>query len=695
MFLRFVLIGFPLLSFAATHFEAGRVTAHRLNRSEYNYSVQDLLGVHFQPADDFPQDDSGYGFDNIGDVLSLSPLLMEHYLNAAEEVARLAVFGPSPLQATLIKFTAPRRGPAQVPVPAPGTPYDTTGLSFHSAMHKLYRFPADGEYRFTPFVEGQAPDGTDALHIGIWIDGKLAATEETGPASQGRKRVEARARVTAGDHTISVTFLKLFDGSAPPQPPAEGTDSAASKPLTTNVRVASLELGGPFDSPTGPSPESRKLVFICNQQTPGCARTIVADLARRAFRSPPAPDEIEKLTRLVIVAQQRGASFAEGVGVAIEAMLVSPDFLFRIEKDARVKKNGAYPLNDYELASRLSYFLWSSIPDEELLDCAASGKLRKPAVLEAQVRRMLDDPKSARLVENFGGQWLEIRRLESVKPDARKFPDFDDYLRYSMRRETELFFQDIIHNDRSILDFLDARYSFVNQRLAEFYGIPGVTGTEFRKVDLGDSHRGGVLTQASVLTVSSYANRTSPVLRGKWILENLLNAAPPPPPPDVPNLDEAAIGTSMSLRQQMEKHRTNPVCAGCHSMMDPLGFAMENYNGIGKWRTRDGRFPIDASGKLPDGQTFQGASGLEEILRGKAKAFARCLTEKMLTYALGRGLESYDNPTVDGIVNRVAEQQYRFSSLVMEVVKSFPFEYEKPGVVHTAGARVRESEGGE
>lgn len=662
------------------------MTARRLNRAEYNDSVQDLLGVHFRPADDFPQDDSGYGFDDIGDVLSLSPLLMDHYLSAAEQVARIAVFGPPPMQATLAKFQAPRRGSVQLTVPAPGTAYDATGLSFHSSMHKLYRFPADGQYAFTPAIDGQLPAGPDALNVAIWIDGERVATQQSKPVPQGRKRIESRAKVAAGDHTVSVSFINLFDGIEP---------SADGKRLTTNVRVASLEIGGPFRSPTGPSAESVKLIYACGHldghHTAACDRTIVSSLARRAYRRPPTPEEIDKLTGLMAMAKQQGASYEEAVSAAIEAVLVSPNFLFRIEKNGRVK-NGAYPLNPYELATRLSYFLWSSIPDDELLRAAANNSLRKPAVLEAQVRRMLADPKAARLVENFGGQWLEIRRLESVKPDVQKFPDFDDYLRYSMRRETELFFADIIHNDRSILDFLDARYSFVNQRLAGFYGIPGVTGTEFRKVDLGATHRGGVLTQASVLTVSSYANRTSPVLRGKWILENLLNAAPPPPPPDIPILNEAAIGTSMTQRQQMEQHRANPACAGCHAMMDPIGFAMENYNGIGQWRNKDGKFPIDASGKLPGGQAFNGAAGLEEVLRGKAQAFTRCLTEKMLTYALGRGLEDYDTATVDGIVKRVAAHGYRFSSLVMEIVKSFPFEYEKPADVRTVASQVRKSE---
>ncbi|HXS98337.1 MAG TPA: DUF1592 domain-containing protein [Candidatus Limnocylindrales bacterium] len=610
-------------------------TPHRLNRAEYNYAVRDLLGVLAQPADDFPQDDSGYGFDNIGDVLSVSPLLMERYLHAAETVARLAMFGLPPAQPTLVKFQAPRRDPLNADAA------DATGLSLHSAMHKLYRFPATGEYAFSPGIDGGAAQAPGTVRVGIWIDGQLAATQEVSAAAAGRQRLETRAKVSGGEHVLSVTFLDPFIG-----------------------RVAVLDLGGPFDGTAGPSPESLKLIYSCGhldgRHTPACDRIIVTNLARRAYRRPPSAAEIEKLTGLMALAKQQGASYDEAVSAAIEAVLVSPNFVFRVEKP----QPGAY-----ELASRLSFWLWSSIPDDELLRAAGNGSLRKPAVLEAQVHRMLADAKSARFVENFGGQWLETRRLESVKPDVRKFPDFDDYLRYSMRRETELFFENVIHEDRGILDFIDGRTTFVNQRLAALYGIPNVSGTEFRKVDLTGIPRAGVLTQASVLTVSSYANRTSPVLRGKWILENFLNAAPPPPPPDVPNLDESAAGTSGSMRRQMEQHRANPACAGCHSMMDPIGFSLENYDGIGKWRDKDGSFPIDASGTLPGGREFSGAAGLQEVLRGKAQDFTRCLTQKMMTYALGRGLEQSDNAALDDIVKRVAAHRYKFSSLVVEIAR--------------------------
>jgi hypothetical protein len=358
-------------------------------------------------------------------------------------------------------------------------------------------------------------------------------------------------------------------------------------------------------------------------------------------------------------------------------MLISPDFLFRISHDGKLN-TAASTVGQYEMASRLSYFLWSSMPDEELLRRAAQGKLLTPAILDAQVRRMLRDPKAEALVDNFAGQWLETRNVDVVKPDPDQFPEFDDLLRMSMKRETTLFLSSIIAEDRSILDVISGQYTFLNERLARFYEIPGVTGPEFRKVDLtGNPERSGVLTQAGVLTVSSYATRTSPVLRGKWILENILNAPPPPPPPDVPNLDVAGVGASVSLRQQMEKHRENPMCASCHGKMDPLGFGLENYDAIGAWRTQDGKVVIDPSGKLPDGRTFSGPEGLKEVLMSHPDALAQSVTEKLLTYALGRGLERFDRPVVAEIVKRAAADQYRFSSIVFGIVHSMPFEMQR------------------
>jgi len=380
------------------------------------------------------------------------------------------------------------------------------------------------------------------------------------------------------------------------------------------------------------------------------------------------------------LAQANGDSFEEGVCLAIQRMLISPNFLYRVEKAPPAGKPEAVrPINQFELATRLSYFLWSSMPDEELLRCAENAELRDPQVLESQVRRMLKDQKAPALVENFGGQWLMTRGLESHTPDRIRYSEFTDYTRMSMKKETDLFFQYIVENDRSVLDFLDADYTFLNQRLAEFYGIPGVKGHDFRKVDLGETNRRGVLTQASVLTVSSYANRTSPVLRGKWILENLLNAPPPPPPPDVPSLNEAAIGKSVSLREQLEKHRANATCAACHSRMDPLGFALEHFDAIGRWREKDGKFPIETAGNLPDGRSFNDHKDLEAILKSNPQDFTECVAEKMLIYALGRGLEPYDRTAVRAIADRAARNEHRFSSVVLGIVNSVPFQMQKTG----------------
>jgi len=704
--------------------DPGRVTARRLNRSEYNNTIRDLLGITLRPADNFPQDDSGYGFDNIGDVLSLSPVLMEKYLTAGEKAARYAVFGPEPMKPAMVRYQPPFRrkadgtggttykGPQSYTI----TDYDFTGLTMPSAVHFTHRFPVDAEYLFRCTPAGQRPGGSEPIDLGVWIDGKMVGSKQVDPLSgdggvadiSGQTR-EVRVRVPAGEHWVAVTLLRQFDGMpaeygglnpskrAPAvrtftPPPGATPDQIArfearraaglnQRLNIHNIRIDNAEIGGPYDQLQGPSAESLKKIYVCGhldgRHLAGCDRKIVTSLARRAFRRPVTPQETDRLTGLVAMVQKEGDSFEKGIAVAISAMLVSPQFLFRIEPETAAAGDAPRRIGQYELASRLSYFLWSSMPDEELLRCAERGVLRQPAVLAAQVRRMLKDPKSRALIEEFGGQWLQTRALESVNPDRDRFPDFEDYLRMSMRRETEMFFESIVREDRSILDFLDGKYTFLNERLAQLYGIPGVTGPEFRRVDLSGGERGGVLTQASVLTVSSYATRTSPVLRGKWILENLLNAPPPAPPPNVPILDEEAVGTSASLREQMEKHRADAICASCHARMDPLGFGLENFDGIGAWRSQDGKFSIDASGTLPNGKSFRTPNELKGILRADGPAFAECLTDKLLTYALGRGLERYDKPTVKSIARRVAANDYRFSKLILEIVNSLPFQMRK------------------
>jgi hypothetical protein len=436
-----------------------------------------------------------------------------------------------------------------------------------------------------------------------------------------------------------------------------------------------IQIRGPFAQTPPEKTASYQRIFVCGhalgQHTPECARRILTPLMHRAYRRPVSSEELEGALRLVRLVRSRGDSFEAGIRIAIEAMLISPNFLFRIERDPAGESPRA--VSGVELASRLSYFLWSSMPDDELLGLAEKGKLRDPEILHAQVRRMISDPKGQALAANFSGQWLQTRNLDALQRDATRFPEFDAELRDLMRTETEMFFEAVVKEDRSVLDLLDGRFTFVNELLAGFYGIQGVTGREFRRVELDGHQRAGVLTQASVLTVSSYPTRTSPVIRGKWLLENILNAPPPPPPPDVPLLDEKAAGTTVSVRQQLEQHRVNPACAGCHSQMDPLGFGLENYDAIGRWRTMDGKFPLDVSGVLPDGKTFSGPEELRAILRADFARFVRALTEKLLTYALGRGLEPYDRPAVEKIARDVQRNGFRFSQLIDSTVDSIPF----------------------
>jgi hypothetical protein len=696
----------------------GRVTARRLNRAEYNNSIRDLLGVALRPADDFPQDDAGYGFDNIGDVLSLSPVLMEKYLNAAEKSVRTAVFGHPAMEPTLVRFQPPYR---DYPLSdKPEFEYDETGLSMPQALHFVHRFPVDGEYEFNVVPEGRRPFGSEPIQMALWVDGEMVGTMEVDAPVDNRSQDlfgqerQIRLRVSAGEHWIAGTVLKVYEGLPPdyagpnpskrPIPPPRPierrpgqTDEefaefvkriekfrAENKTPANRSYIHIVEISGPFDGDTKPSEEARAKTITCAHEAgahvEGCERQIVGDFARRAFRRPVTGEEIEPYLGLFEQAHQGGASFEEGIAGALQAVLVSPDFLFRIEQaGSPAPVEGAELLSQHELATRLSYFLWSSTPDDELLRLADAGKLRRPETLQAQVARMLRDPKAIALVRNFGGQWLETRRMESVTPDRDRFPEFEDYLRMSMERETDLLFQHIIREDRPILDFITADYTFLNERLAEHYGIEGVEGHEFRRVDLTGRPRSGVLGHASVLTVSSYANRTSPVLRGKWVLENILNAPPPPPPPGVPVLDEQQAGVSASLREQLEQHRSNATCASCHARMDPIGFGLENFDAIGKWRTKQGEFEIDAAGELPDGRTFDGPRDLVNLISEDRGDFTRAITEKMLIYALGRGLERYDRRTVREIAAAVAAQEYKFSSLVLEIVRSAPFQMRQGG----------------
>jgi hypothetical protein len=613
--------------------------------------------------------------------------------------------------------------PVRIPVlPKNLMQYDETGLYLQHAAHVKHRFPVDAEYTFRVVLNGHRPDQSEPVTAAFWIDGKrLDQTFEVDGSDLEGRVLEWRTKVTAGEHLVSLSYLRNYHGLPPkyngPEPSrldqtpllsnnARGKLSErdieilrkfGTKVKTDRIevrvdnRTESIDVGGPFNQVTGPSAESLRRVFVCGhakgKHSATCARTIVRALATRAFRRPATAAEVNNFLSYVTLVRKKGDSFEEGIATALQAILVSPHFLFRIEQDrptsglvaVSTKNPAAVPVNDYELASRLSYFIWSNTPDEELLKMAGAGRLRQPAVLEAQVRRMLRDPKARALVENFAGQWLQFKNIDVMRPDGERFPDFDEALRHSMRRETELFIESIVRQDSSILDFLDANYTFLDERLARFYGIQGITGPEFRRVDVGGTDRGGgILAHASVLTVSSYSTRTSPVLRGKWILENLLNAPPPPPPPSVPALDDTKIGQSGSLRQQMEEHRKNPACASCHSRMDPLGFGLENFDAIGAWRTVDGKFPVDASGSLPGGRLFRGPAELKALLvKQDREAFVRGLTEKLLTYALGRGLERFDKPVVSAIAAKLPSDSYRFSRLVLEIVNSLPFQHRR------------------
>ncbi|HEY3741581.1 MAG TPA: DUF1592 domain-containing protein [Bryobacteraceae bacterium] len=657
---------------AAEHPDPGRVSIHRLNKAEYNNAVRDVLGIDFTPADDFPPDDAGYGFDNIADVLSMPPVLMEKYLSAANKVSRMAV-GNVKIDPFLDRTTLNRKE-SQAERLTDTVPVGTRGGALIS-----HRFPVDAEYLIRGRLTGDVEPGRHPI-LDFRLDGKRIKTEEIRfsdkEEDEDTRRVELRTPITAGVHEVVVTFLRESLESEEAAPERDDKGHLKHKKLSLDY----VEIGGPFH-PTGPGNTlSRQTIFSCrpDDKIDGetCATQILGRLARRAYRRPVTARETASLVKFYKMGfEDSNGNFESGIQLALKAMLVSPNFLFRLERDdlAKPSPSGIRHLTDLELASRLSFFLWSSVPDEQLLSVAEKGQLQRPDVLTAQVKRMLNDPKSKALVANFAGQWLHLRNLALIKPDPEVFPDFDDSLRNSARRETEMFFQAIVKEDRSILDFINGKYTFLNERLAKFYGIPGVKGNQFRRVDLDGSERSGVITQASILTVTSYPTRTSPVIRGKWILENLLGAPPPPPPPGIPDLKTAGIGQEVSMRQQLEEHRANPSCAVCHARMDPLGFALENYNAIGHWRTEEGKFPIDATGKLANGESFKNAAELKTLLLEQKGEFVQCLTEKLLTYALGRGLERYDKPVVRSISRDLAANGYRFSSLVMGIVNSEPF----------------------
>jgi mono/diheme cytochrome c family protein len=655
--------------------DPGRAPVHRLNRAEYSNAIRDLLAVDVRPGEWLPVDDSGYGFDNIAAVLSTSPSLLDRYMSAANKVSRLAVgdLAVKPVEEIYDAKRDPIKGSRNEQL-NDAMPFDS-----RAGMTVGHYFPLDAEYVFK------------VRFLGVQAGGEETEIDP----------YQVRVAVKAGLHTVGVTSPRenLKPESDAPEGAAGGRGGAAAQiPWPVDLRlsgarlkrfdvrgttpdVSKLIVGGPY-KPTGRGDtRSRRTIFVCQPtrraQEPACARTILTTLAHRAFRRPVTSADVQPLYAFY----QRGRAdgdFESGIQGAIEAMLVSPEFLFRVERDPPVAGAGkAHRLSDVELASRLSFFLWSTIPDAELLDLAEHGKLKDAAALEHQVRRMLDDPRADALVSNFAGQWLQLRNVETVTPDPVIFP-FDEALRRSFLTETALFVSSIFREDRSLLDLLSADYTFVNQRLAEHYGIPRVYGSQFRRVTLTDVNRRGLLGQGSVLTVTSYPNRTSVVQRGKWILENLLGTPPPPPPPDVPELKAAPHGKVLSMRDQMQVHRANAVCAACHARMDPIGFALENYDAVGRWRSEDADAPIDASGSLPDGTRFQGPAGLGQLLLTKYRDdFVRTATEKLITYALGRGVEYYDCPAIRSINHAAAGDNYRISSWILAIVKSAPFQMRK------------------
>lgn len=655
--------------------DPGRVTIRRLNRTEYNNTIRDLLGgVDFNPAEDFPADDVGHGFDNIGDVLSVSPVLMERYLAAAESIVG-QVFLPEPPKSPV------RHQSSRYLEPGGGNP-KLKGRFREITKGNLntpHRVSMDGDYTIRTRVYAQQA-GDEPVKIALLNNGKevqqfeVKATEE-----KAAQRFEATLPLTPGEHRIAVALLNPFK---------DDKDDKKERALF----VEFLELVGPKD--TRPLFQRKLLNIAADKPKPDQTRAMLDWFASKAYRRPATKEEVDRLVKVVEKTEAGGAKWEAGLQLALQAVLVSPKFLFRVELDSRPDSPQQHPIDEYQLACRLSYFLWSSMPDDELFALAAKKQLT--ANLDAQVKRMLQDPKAKALTENFAVQWLQLGRLSTFAPDPKLFPTFNERLRKSMLKETELFFEAIVKEDRSVLDLIDADFTFLNETLARHYGIADSNGNRvgqkptqpagktfqgarregetFLRVSLHDGERGGILTQASVLTVTSNPTRTSPVKRGRWVLEQLLGTPPPPPPPNVPELPETEkAALSGSLRQRMEQHRANPACANCHARMDPLGFAFENFNAIGAFRAKDGNFDIDASGTLPDGKSFKGPAELKVILKEKKELFSRCLAEKMLTYALGRGVEYYDKATIDRISTALTGNNYRFSTLVTEIVKSDPF----------------------
>jgi Protein of unknown function (DUF1592)/Protein of unknown function (DUF1588)/Protein of unknown function (DUF1585)/Protein of unknown function (DUF1595)/Protein of unknown function (DUF1587)/Planctomycete cytochrome C len=669
---------------AAGNPEPGRTAAfRRLTRTEYQNAIRDLLAIDIDAATMLPNDESSRGFDNLT-VGDLSPTLLDRFITAAQKISRLAVGSPSRSPGGETFRIRPDLTQEEH---VEGLPLGTRGGALIS-----YTFPEDGEYEIQVRLTRDRNEHVEGLRepheLEIMLDRERRAAFTVSPPKSetdhqtADAQLKTRMRATAGPHQIGVTFLKNSSSLLETRRQPFQAHYNMHRHPRLSPAVYQVSITGPYDASGHGNTPGRRRIFVCeprdSSEEETCATRILSTVIRRAYRRPVTAADLSKPLELYRQARKEG-TFDAGIEMALSAVLVNPHFLFRIEPDPPGLSAGSvYPVPDIQLASRLSFFLWSSIPDDELLDLAERGQLSKPEVLKRQTLRMLADPRSQSLVTNFAAQWLHLRNLDSITPDLRLFPDFDDNLRQAFRRETELLFEDVLRNDRSVLELLKSDHTFLNDRLAKHYGIPHVYGSRFRRVDAGiDSPRGGLLRQASVLTVTSYATRTSPVIRGKWVLENILGTPPPPPPANVPALKDNTVSSTLSVRERLAAHRANVACAGCHRLMDPVGFALENFDAIGRWRaTEEGR-PIDSSGGLPDGRRFDGVAGLEQAILKRPELFVGTLAEKLLTFALGRVVEYHDAPAIRKIVRDTRAHEDRFSSLIVGVATSTPFTMRK------------------
>ena len=684
----------------------GRLVPHRLNRVEYTNAIRDLLHLEIDGTSLLPADDAGFGFDNIGDVLTITPALLERYLIAAQRISRLALGDPT-IPPAIERYQTPYLTLRQGGRMSEELPFGSRGGTV-----VRHTFPVDGEYIIRVRLErhalsiGHLIRGLDITNeIDVRIDGERvhmftlggdlpedAAVYDNSPGGRqdflkhADDTLDVRLPVKAGPRSIQVSFRKTnweVEGIGPTTLPVVSWGFTAATETTRDsgrihMGVDNIQIVGPYNGTRPEDTPARRRIFVCDptsvdDEAP-CAQTILSTLARRAYRRPVTEEDLRILLDFYEDGRRRG-DFETGIQAALKRLLTDPEFLVRVEHDpVNAMPGTAYRITDLDLASRLSFFLWSSIPDDELLDVAIRGELSDPSILQQQVQRLLADDRAEALLSNFFGQWLWVRNMENVAPDPKVFPDFDDNLREAFRRETELFLQSQFNEDRSITDILTADYTFLNERLGRHYGIPGVYGAHFRRVPLTDGRRAGLLGHGSILTVTSYANRTSPVVRGKWVLENLLGTPPPPPPPSVPPFPEGEGASSTSVRDRMEQHRANPVCAACHNDLDPLGFAFENFDAVGKWRDLDGTTSVDPSGAFPSGTPFAGPSEFRNALLEHRDLFVPNLIEKLMTYALGRGVEYYDMPAVRKITREIASDDNGWSSLILSIVKSDPFQ---------------------